>query len=54
LFDTPADFRAHFKSDWHRFNQQLKMKGTAPISEKEFMLCDSDSFFSGKSDDILL
>jgi ribosome maturation protein SDO1 len=54
LFDTPADFRAHFKSDWHRFNQQLKMKGTAPISEKEFMLCDSDAFFSGKSDDILL
>mmetsp|Transcript_23320 Transcript_23320/g.41364 ORF Transcript_23320/g.41364 Transcript_23320/m.41364 type:complete len:470 (+) Transcript_23320:58-1467(+) len=54
FFDSPADFRAHFKSDWHRFNQKLKMKGAAPISEKEFLLCDSDTFFTGSGDDLLL
>lgn len=51
FFDTPSDFRAHFKSDWHRFNQKLKMKGCTPISEEEFLVCDSDTFFS--NDDIL-
>lgn len=53
-FDTPASYRAHFKSDWHLFNQKLKLKGAAPISEDEFRLCDSDTFF-GKigQDDIL-
>ncbi|VEU42336.1 unnamed protein product [Pseudo-nitzschia multistriata] len=45
FFDTASEFRAHFKSDWHRFNQKLKMKGCAPVSEKEFLLCDSGSFF---------
>lgn len=33
---TAAGYRAHFKSDWHRYNQQLKMKGIAPVEEKEF------------------
>jgi ribosome maturation protein SDO1 len=41
-----ADFRAHFKSDWHRFNQKLKLKGATPISEQEFLLCDSDALFT--------
>jgi ribosome maturation protein SDO1 len=41
-FATPADFRTHFKSDWHRFNQKLKMKGAAPISEREFLLVDAE------------
>lgn len=45
-FDTPSEFRSHFKSDWHRFNQKLKMKGCIPVSEKEFLICDSDTFFS--------
>lgn len=45
-FDTTSDFREHFKSDWHRFNQKLKMKGCMPVSEKEFLMCDSDTFFS--------
>mmetsp|Transcript_13672 Transcript_13672/g.32057 ORF Transcript_13672/g.32057 Transcript_13672/m.32057 type:complete len:424 (-) Transcript_13672:586-1857(-) len=45
-FDTTSAFRAHFKSDWHRFNQKLKMKGCTPVSEKEFLLCDSDTFFN--------
>jgi ribosome maturation protein SDO1 len=47
FFDTAAAYRSHFKSDWHKFNQKLKMKGAAPISEQEFLLCDSDAFFGG-------
>ena len=47
FFDSPAEFRAHFKSDWHRFNQKLKLKGCTPVSEKEFLMCDSDTFFTG-------
>lgn len=42
---TPGEYRAHFRSDWHRFNVKLKMKGVAPVSEKEFQLCDADEFF---------
>jgi ribosome maturation protein SDO1 len=45
-FATPALYRAHFRSDWHRFNQKLKVKGLAPVSEQEFLLCDAESFFS--------
>lgn len=52
FFDTGASFRAHFKSDWHRFNQKLKMKGVAPIGEQEFIACDSDTFF-GDEDGLL-
>ena len=43
---TPGEYRSHFRSDWHRYNVKLKMKGVAPISEKEFQLCDADEFFS--------
>mmetsp|Transcript_53820 Transcript_53820/g.60127 ORF Transcript_53820/g.60127 Transcript_53820/m.60127 type:complete len:430 (+) Transcript_53820:25-1314(+) len=46
FFDTACEFRAHFRSDWHRFNQKLKMNGSTPISEKEFLLCDSETFFN--------
>jgi ribosome maturation protein SDO1 len=42
---TPAEYRAHFRSDWHRYNQQLKLKGVAPIDEKEFLMFDADAFF---------
>ena len=42
---TPGEYRAHFRSDWHRFNVKLKMKGVPPVSEKEFLLCDADEFF---------
>jgi ribosome maturation protein SDO1 len=45
-FDSAGAYRSHFKSDWHRFNQKLKLKGVAPISEQEFLLCDSETFFS--------
>jgi ribosome maturation protein SDO1 len=53
-FDTPAAYRTHFKSDWHRFNQKLKLKGAAPISEQEFLLCDSDNLFVGIGGDNIL
>mmetsp|Transcript_13614 Transcript_13614/g.28889 ORF Transcript_13614/g.28889 Transcript_13614/m.28889 type:complete len:463 (+) Transcript_13614:175-1563(+) len=42
---APGEYRLHFRSDWHRYNVKLKMKGCAPVSEKEFLLCDSDAFF---------
>lgn len=42
---TPAEYRAHFRSDWHRYNQKLKLKGVSPIDEKEFLLFDADAFF---------
>jgi hypothetical protein len=42
---TPGEYRAHFRSDWHRYNVKLKMKGISPVSEKEFLLCDADAFF---------
>ena len=42
---TDADYRAHFRSDFHRFNLKLKMQGVPCISEEEFKLCDANSFF---------
>lgn len=45
-FDSAAAYRAHYKSDWHRYNQKLKLQGVPPISEEEFQLCDADAFFS--------
>ena len=44
-FANAADYRAHFRSDWHRFNQKLKLKRIPPVSEQEFALCDADTFF---------
>uniref|UniRef100_A0A7S2Y670 C2H2-type domain-containing protein n=1 Tax=Entomoneis paludosa TaxID=265537 RepID=A0A7S2Y670_9STRA len=46
-FANAAEYRAHFRSDWHRFNQKLKLKGVTPVSEEEFLLCDADTFFGG-------
>ena len=42
---TPGEYRSHFRSDWHRYNVKLKMKSVAPVSEREFQLCDADAFF---------
>jgi len=53
-FDAVAAYRAHFRSDWHRFNQKLTLNGAAPISEEEFKLVDSTSFFKEISDDNIL
>ena len=44
-FFSAADYRAHFRSDWHRFNQKLKLQGRPPVSEEEFKLCDAETFF---------
>jgi ribosome maturation protein SDO1 len=50
-FPSMSAYRAHFRSDWHRFNQKLKLKGIPAVSEEEFRLCDSEAFFGGKDDD---
>mmetsp|Transcript_25748 Transcript_25748/g.49052 ORF Transcript_25748/g.49052 Transcript_25748/m.49052 type:complete len:97 (-) Transcript_25748:215-505(-) len=42
---TSGEYRMHFRSDWHRYNVKLKMKGVTPVCEKEFLLCDADAFF---------
>jgi ribosome maturation protein SDO1 len=42
---TPGEYRVHFRSDWHRYNVKLKMKNVPPVSEQEFLICDSDAFF---------
>jgi ribosome maturation protein SDO1 len=49
-FPSPSLYRAHFRSDWHRFNQKLKLRGVAAVSEEEFRLCDADAFFGGPGD----
>lgn len=50
-FASAADHRAHFKTDWHRFNQKLKMKGASTVTEEEFRSCDIDSFFGDTFND---
>jgi len=49
-FRTASEYRAHFRTDWHKFNQKLKLKGVPPVSYEEFQLCDADAFF-GSADD---
>jgi ribosome maturation protein SDO1 len=44
-FANAAEYRAHFRSDWHRFNQKLKLKSIPPVSEQEFLICDAETFF---------
>jgi SBDS protein C-terminal domain len=39
---TQTAYRAHFKSDWHRYNQKLLLQGIAAVTEQEFILCDAD------------
>jgi len=41
---SPSEYRAHFRSDWHRYNMQLKLKGMAAIDEKEFQMFAEDFF----------
>lgn len=50
LFATAGLYRAHFRSDWHRFNQKLKMKGLAVVTEEEFTLCDASALLDGGLD----
>lgn len=42
--DTSAH-REHYRSDLHRYNLKLKMKGLPPVSEDEFRLVDAEDFF---------
>jgi len=49
-FGDHESYRSHFRSDWHRFNQKLKLKGIVPVSEEEFKLCDADAFFGSPED----
>jgi ribosome maturation protein SDO1 len=42
---TPTQYRAHFKSDWHRYNLKLKSMGAATVGEDEFKAVDSDALF---------
>lgn len=36
-YDTQAEFRQHYKSDWHNFNLKLKTKGQAMFSNEEYL-----------------
>ena len=45
-FANAATYRAHFQSDWHRYNQKLKLQGVAPVGLAEFESCDAESFFA--------
>lgn len=47
-FASATQYRAHFRSDWHRYNIKLKLKGVAPIGEQEFLAVDSDAFFDNR------
>jgi ribosome maturation protein SDO1 len=42
---TDTEYRAHFRSDWHRYNLKLKLQSVPAISQEEFQLCDAESFF---------
>ena len=50
-FNTTAEYRAHYRSDWHRYNQKLKSCQAASISYSEFITCDAQSFFNNNKDD---
>ncbi|CAM9873058.1 unnamed protein product, partial [Heterosigma akashiwo] len=45
-FATPAEHRAHFRSDWHRYNLKLKLKGGAPVPEAEFLAFDAEELLT--------
>ncbi len=50
-FDTAAEQRAHFKTDWHRYNVKRRLHGQPPASEEQFgaMLEDHESQVSSIS-----
>jgi hypothetical protein len=53
-FEDAAAQRAHFKTDWHRLNQQRKIRGQLPISEADFdLLIEKDEVgsISGSDND---
>ena len=43
-FATAAEHRTHARTDWHRYNVRLKLRGSAPVPEAQFAsLVDSVS-----------
>lgn len=42
IFSTPEDQRAHFKSDWHRYNAKAKLNNGKAVAEAEFDNLDSE------------
>jgi len=36
-FDTNAEFRTHFKTDWHNFNLKRKIDKKESVTEDEFL-----------------
>ncbi|GMH71571.1 hypothetical protein TL16_g05688 [Triparma laevis f. inornata] len=44
-FKTKNEHRAHFKSDWHRYNLKLKSTGTGCVCEAEFNEIANDALF---------
>ncbi|CAN0324347.1 unnamed protein product [Discosporangium mesarthrocarpum] len=44
-FEGTGPYREHFKTDLHRYNLKLKLKGLQSLSEEEFSLVDAEAFF---------
>lgn len=42
-FDTDANYKQHFKSDFHRYNLKRKMLDLVPATYEEFVRCNDDS-----------
>jgi hypothetical protein len=44
-FDTAAEQRAHFKTDWHRYNVRRRVQGAPPVGEEAFdaLIADHES-----------
>ncbi|KAK7473986.1 hypothetical protein BaRGS_00034755 [Batillaria attramentaria] len=50
-FSGRSEQRAHFKSDWHRYNLKQKLRGEEPITEEAFESLSGDiSSISGSDD----
>ncbi|XP_078320556.1 tRNA endonuclease ANKZF1-like isoform X3 [Crassostrea virginica] len=51
-FQSREEQKEHFKSDWHRYNLQRKLKGKTTMTEDEFDdVCESVSSISGSDSD---
>ena len=46
-WSNSGEHRAHYKSDWHRYNLKLKQAGADPVTEQEFVDIDNDALFLG-------
>ena len=46
-WSSTGEHRAHYKSDWHRYNLKLKQAGGEPVTEAEFVEIDNDALFLG-------